>query len=68
MRRVLSSLATPRTAIVLGALVFAFNVAAIVVMALAHYSIAELVRLSALLPTVAIGTLVAVRRPRNPMG
>jgi hypothetical protein len=68
MRRVVSSLATPRTAIVLGALVFALNVAAIVVMALAHYSVAELVRLSALLPTVAIGTLVAVRRPRNPMG
>ena len=68
MRRVLSSLATPRTAIVLGTLVFAVNVAAIVVMVLAHYSITELVRLSALLPTVAIGTLVAVRRPRNPMG
>jgi hypothetical protein len=66
--RAASRLATPRTAIVLGALVFAFNVAAIVVMALAHYSIAELVRLSALMPTVAIGTLVAVRRPRNPMG
>jgi hypothetical protein len=68
MRRVLSSLATPRTAIVLGTLVFALNVAAIVVMVLAHYSITELVRLSGLLPTVAIGTLVAVRRPRNPMG
>ena len=52
----------------LGTLVFAVNVAAIVVMVLAHYSIAELVRLSALVPTVAIGTLVAVRRPRNPMG
>ena len=37
MRRVLSSLATPRTAIVLGTLVFAVNVAAIVVMVLAHY-------------------------------
>ena len=68
MRRVLSSLATARTAIVLGTLVFAVNVTAIVVMVLAHYSIAELVRLSALVPTVAIGTLVAVRRPRNPMG
>jgi len=68
MRRVLSSLATPRVAIALGTLVFALNVAALVVMALAHYSTAELVRLSALLPTVAIGTLVAVRRPRNPMG
>src|ERR1700756_4566068 len=66
--RAVSRLATPRTAIVLGTLGFALNVAAIVVMALAHESIAELVRLSALLPTVAIGTLVAVRRPRNPMG
>jgi len=66
--RAVSRLATPRTAIVLGTLVFALNVAAIVVMALAHDSVAELVRLSALLPTVAIGTLVAVRRPRNPMG
>jgi len=55
-------------AVGLGALVFALNVAAIVVMVLAHYSITELVRLCALLPTVAIGTLVAVRRPRNPMG
>ena len=63
-----SRLATPRTAIVLGTLVFSLNVAAILVMALAHDSIAELLRLSALLPTVAIGTLVAVRRPRNPMG
>jgi hypothetical protein len=67
MRRVLS-LATPRTAVVLGAMVFALNVAALVVMALVHDSIAELVRLCALLPTVAIGTLVAIRRPRNPMG
>ena len=52
-----SRLATPRTAIAVGALVFALNVAAIVVMALARDSIAELVRLGALLPTVAIATL-----------
>jgi len=68
MRRVLSSLAAPRVAIALGTLVFALNAAGIVAMALAHYSITELVRLGGLLPTVAIGTLVAVRRPRNPMG
>jgi hypothetical protein len=68
MRRRLSSLASTRTAIVLGALVFVLNVAAIVVMALARDSIAEVIRLCALLPTVAIGTLVATRRPGNPMG
>jgi hypothetical protein len=48
--------------------VFALNVTAIVVMALAHYETAELVRLGGLLLTVAIGTLAAARRPRNPMG
>lgn len=68
MRRALASLATPRTAVALGAGVFALNVAAIVVAALAHDSISELVRLCALLPTVAIATLVAARRPGNPMG
>jgi hypothetical protein len=64
----LSSLASARTAIVLGTLVFACNVAALGLMAEASYATAELVRLAALLPTVAVGTLVAARRPRNPMG
>jgi hypothetical protein len=64
----LSSLATARTAIVLGTLVFACNVAALGLMAEASYATAELVRLAGLLPTVAVGTLVAARRPRNPMG
>jgi len=64
----LSSLASARSAIALGALVFACNVAALVLMAEASYATAELVRLAALLPTVAVGTLVAARRPRNPMG
>jgi len=64
----LSSLATTRTAIALGALVLACNVAALVLMAEARFTVAELVRLTALLPTVAVGTLVAARRPRNPMG
>ncbi|MGH3270314.1 MAG: hypothetical protein ACRDN1_14855 [Trebonia sp.] len=71
MRRVLSSLsslATARTAVALGALVLACNVSALVLMAEASYATAELVRLSAELPTVAVGTLVAARRPRNPMG
>jgi len=68
MRRLLLSLATPRTAIALGAVVLALNVAALVVTALARDSIQELVRLCALLPTVAIGMLVAARRSRNPMG
>jgi hypothetical protein len=64
----LSSLATARSAIALGALVFACNVAALGLMAEASYATAELVRLAGLLPTVAVGTLVAARRPRNPMG
>jgi hypothetical protein len=64
----LSSLASARSAIALGALVFACNVAALGLMAEASYATAELVRLAGLLPTVAVGTLVAVRRPRNPMG
>ena len=68
MRRRLSSLVSTRSAIALGALVFACNVAALVLMAEARFGTAELVRLAALLPTVAVGTLVAARRPRNPMG
>jgi hypothetical protein len=68
MRRVRSSLATPRAAVSLGVLDLALNVAALVLMAMARYSTAEQVRLAALLPTVAIGMLVAARRPRNPMG
>jgi len=64
----LASLATPRSAIALGALVLACNVAALALMAEASYATAEVVRLCGLLPTVAVGTLVAARRPRNPMG
>jgi len=64
----LTRLATPQSAIVLGALVFACNVAALVLMVEARYATSEVVRLVGLLPTVAIGTLVAARRPRNPMG
>ena len=64
----LSSLASARSAIALGALVFACNVAALGLMAEASYATAELMRLAGLLPTVAVGTLVAARRPRNPMG
>ena len=64
----LSPLASARSAIALGALVFACNVAALVLTAEARFATAELVRGAALLPTVAVGTLVAARRPRNPMG
>jgi hypothetical protein len=64
----LATLASTRSAIALGTLVFACNAAALVLMAEASYATAELVRLAALLPTVAVGTLVAARRPRNPMG
>jgi len=62
------ALASTRSAIVLGALVFACNVAALVLKGETRSAAAELVRLCALLPTVAVGTLVAARRPRNPMG
>jgi hypothetical protein len=61
-------LATARVAIAAGVLVLALNVAGLVLVASAHESPAQLVRLMGLLPTVAVGTLVAVRRPGNPIG
>jgi hypothetical protein len=66
--RLMRRLASARSAIALGALVFVCNVAALVLMAQARLATAELVRLAALVPTVVIGALVAARRPRNPMG
>ena len=57
-----------RSAIVLGAVVFVLSVAALVLRASAGQSVGDLIRTMTLLPIVAVGTLVAVRRPGNPIG
>jgi hypothetical protein len=60
-------LASARLALALGVLAFALNVVGLVFVALAGRSLTSLLQLMALLPTVAIGVLVAVRRPGNPL-
>ena len=57
-----------RSAIALGALAFVFSVAALVLRASAGQSVGVLILTMTLLPTVAVGTLVAVHRPGNPIG
>jgi hypothetical protein len=66
--RVVRRMLSPRLAIALGALAFALNVAELILVSSANESAPDLVRTMALVPTVAVGTLVAVRRPRNPIG
>ena len=63
-RRLLSR----RTAIALGVLAFVLNVAALIAIAVSGETVINLVRLAGLLPTVAVGLLLAVRRPGNPIG
>ena len=63
-RRLLSA----RLAVALGVLALVLNVAALVLVAFAYQTAPQLVRTMALLPTVAVGMLVAVRRPGNPLG
>jgi hypothetical protein len=63
-RRLLSA----RLAVGLGILAFVLNIVALVLVASANQSAPQLVRGIALLPTAAIGMLVAVRRPGNPLG
>jgi len=63
-RRLLSA----RLAVALGVVAFVLNVAALVLIASANETAPQLVRLAGLLPTVAVGMLVAVRRPGNPLG
>jgi hypothetical protein len=63
-RRLLSA----RLAVGLGILAFVLNIVALVLVASANQSAPQLVRGVALLPTVAVGMLVAVRRPGNPLG
>ncbi len=63
-RRLLSA----RLAVALGVVAFVLNVAALVLTASANQTAPQLVRLAGLLPTVAVGMLVAVRRPGNPLG
>jgi hypothetical protein len=63
-RRLLSA----RLAVSLGILALVLNIAALVLVASANQTAPQLVRLMALLPTAAIGMLVAVRRPGNLLG
>jgi hypothetical protein len=63
-RRLLSA----RLAVGLGILAFVLNIVALVLVASANQSAPQLVRGIALLPTAAVGMLVAVRRPGNPLG
>jgi hypothetical protein len=64
IRRLLSA----RTAIALGVFAVVLNIAALVLVAAADQTASEIVRIAGLLPTVAVGMLVAVRRPDNPLG
>jgi hypothetical protein len=61
-------LPSARSATVLGVLAVALNIAALVLIASADETAPQVVRFIALLPTVAVGTLVAARRPGNPLG
>jgi hypothetical protein len=63
-RRLLSA----RLAVALGVVALVLNVAALVLVASADQPAPQLVRATALLPTAAVGMLVAVRRPGNPLG
>ena len=61
-------LLTARSAVALGILAFVLNIAALVLAAAADQTAPQIVRGAALLPVAAVGMLVAVRRPRNPLG
>jgi hypothetical protein len=63
-RRLLSA----RLAVALGVVALVLNIAALVLVASANQTAPQLVRLMALLPTAAVGMLVAVRRPGNLLG
>ena len=63
-RRLLSA----RLAVALGVVALVLNVVALVLVASADRTAPQLVRGTALLPTAAVGMLVAVRRPGNPLG
>jgi hypothetical protein len=63
-RRLLSA----RLAVALGVVALVLNIAALVLVASANQTAPQLVRLTALLATAAVGMLVAVRRPGNPLG
>ena len=61
-------LVSARSAIALGVLAFALNMGSLVLVASVGESAGDIIRLIALLPTVVVGMLVAVRRPGNPIG
>jgi hypothetical protein len=63
-RRLLSA----RLAVALGVVALVLDVVALVLVASANQTAPQLVRLMALLPTAAVGMLVAVRRPGNLLG
>jgi len=66
--RSLHRLLSVRLAVALTALAVTVNVAGLVLVALAREPVAQLVSQASILPTVAVGLLVAVRRPGNPLG
>ncbi len=61
-------LARARLAVALGLLAVTIDVMGLVFVASAGESTGQLLRTMALLPTVAVGVLVSVRRPGNPIG
>ena len=60
--------ASARPAVALGALALMLAVAALAFCVAAGQSESQLIQTIALLPTVAVGTLLAARRPGNPIG
>ena len=61
-------LVSSRSALALGALAFALTIVGLVLAASAGQSAGQVIRTTTLVPTVAVGTLVAARRPGNPLG
>jgi hypothetical protein len=66
--RLVRRLLSPRLAVALGILAVALTIVSLVLVALAGQSAAQLIRLMTVLLVAAIGTLVAARRPGNPLG
>jgi hypothetical protein len=67
-RSLMRRLASARLAIALAVLTFMLNVGALVLVASSGEPAGDMIRTLGLLPTVAVGMLVAVRRPGNPLG
>jgi hypothetical protein len=61
-------LVSARSGLALGALAFALIIVGLVLAALAGQSAAQVISTATLVPTVAVGPLVAARRPGNTLG